>query len=66
MMPFDSYLLYLLEHLSTMIPFDSSSSVEKLCNKVSLTGNSFNYLSSVEQTCEVRLFFVAFISVLTG
>ena len=37
------------------MPFDSSSSVEKLYDKVLLTGNFFNLLSSVEKTGEVGI-----------
>ena len=39
-------------------------SAEQLCEKVLSTRNSFNSLSTVEQTCEVGICFVALISVL--
>ena len=38
-----------VEHLSTMMPFDSSLSVEQICDKVSSNRNSFNSLSSVKK-----------------
>ena len=44
-----------VKHSLTMMPFDSSSSVEKLYDKVLLTGNFFNLLSSVEKTGEVGI-----------
>ena len=64
MMPFYSDSLSSVEHSSTMMTFFLPLSAEQLCEKVLSTRNSFNSLSTVEQTCEVGICFVALISVL--
>ena len=55
-----------VEHSLTMMPFNSSSSVEQLCNKVSLSSNCFNLLFYVEKMCRVGICFVAVVSILAG
>ena len=55
-----------VEHPPTMMPFDSSSSVEQICDRVLLTRNYFNLLSSVEKMSNIGICFVAVISIITG
>ena len=50
----------------TMMPFDSSSYVEQTCENVFSTRKSYDSLLSVEQSCKIRIWFVPFISILTG
>ena len=55
-----------VELSSEMTNFDSSLYVEQICNTVLSTRNSFDLILSVEQTREIEICFVSFISVLTG
>ena len=41
-----------VEQSLTMMPFDLSSSVEQICNKVSFMRMAFDSSSSVEQLCD--------------
>ena len=58
--------LFSVELSLKIMIFDSSSSVEQTCDKVSSNRNSYDLILYVEKTCEIGICFVPVISVLTG